>query len=167
MMNDNELKPLNRETIEEWIETLDNHGMPDWIQQHMALYREDPEKGHLWDARDYGGFRDTPCLLLTTVGRKSGKPFTLPLLYGRDGDRCVIVGSKGGAPEHPAWYLNLAANPRVQVQVASDRFVATARTITGPQRDRLWIMMTGVYPPLASYQQCTDRLIPVVVLERA
>jgi deazaflavin-dependent oxidoreductase (nitroreductase family) len=139
---------------------------PQWIVDHLRLYEESPEKGHLWDATAPGGHPDTPTLLLTTTGRKSGKQLTMPLIYGKDGDRYVIVASKGGDPKHPAWYLNLQDNPQVHVQVVRDKFTATARTAKGEERARLWKMMTAIYPPYPSYQQKTDREIPVVVLEK-
>jgi deazaflavin-dependent oxidoreductase (nitroreductase family) len=140
--------------------------LPEWIVQHLDEYERDPEKGHLWDARPFGGHDKTPCLLLTTRGRKTGRLLTLPLIYGRDGDDVVIVGSKGGAAENPAWMNNLLANPNVGVQVVADRYLATARVSSGAERARLWEMMVGVYPPYRDYQSRTQREIPVVVLTR-
>jgi proline iminopeptidase len=104
-------------------------------------------------------------LLLETLGRKSGRPLLLPLIYGRTPSGYAVVASKGGAPSHPAWYLNLAAHPEVQVQVEAERFRARARTVTGEERSRLWQQMTGIYPPYDDYQARTRREIPVVVLE--
>jgi deazaflavin-dependent oxidoreductase (nitroreductase family) len=157
---------IERNRIEGWLETLGEHKLPAWIGEHLQRYRESGEKGHLWDARDYGGYVDTTTLLLTTKGRKSGRPITLPLIYGKDGSKQVIVGSKGGAPGHPSWYLNLQANPQdVSIQVANDKFRVVPRTTAGDERQRLWAMMMEVYPPLAGYQGATDREIPVVVLE--
>jgi len=140
--------------------------VPKWIAKHLQQYAESPEEGHLWDATAAGGHAKTPTLLLTTTGRKSGRQLTMPLIYGKDGDRYVIVASKGGAVQHPAWYLNLQSNPRVDVQVIRDKFPAVARTVTGEERERLWKMMSAIYPPYPSYQQRTAREIPVVVLER-
>ena len=140
--------------------------LPQIIADHLRQYQQSPREGHLWDARAAGGYADTPTLLLTTVGRKSGKQLTMPLIYGKDAERYVVVASKGGAPQHPAWYLNLASNPQVEVQVADEKFSATARTATGAERQRLWDLMSKVYPPYPSYQERTDREIPVVVLER-
>ena len=99
-------------------------------------------------------------------GRKSGETLTLPLIYGKAGKDHVVIASKGGAPAHPAWYLNLAAQPEVGVQVKADRFTARARTATGAERAALWQMMVGVYHPYEKYQAATEREIPVVVLER-
>lgn len=142
------------------------HEPPQWIVDHLRLYAQSPEKGHLWNGTVVGGYANTPTLLLTTTGRKSGRQLTMPLIYGKDGDRYVIVASKGGDPKHPAWYLNLQANPQVHVQVVRDKFTVTARSATGEERARLWKMMSAIYPPYPSYQQKTDREIPVVVLER-
>jgi deazaflavin-dependent oxidoreductase (nitroreductase family) len=133
--------------------------LPSWIADHLRRYQAtDGADGHLWNG--------VPCLLLTTTGRKSGAALTLPLIYGRDGERVVIVASRGGAPDHPAWYKNLAANPRVRVQVAADKFAATARTAAGEERARLWRAMTAIWPAYDEYQAKTTREIPVVVLER-
>lgn len=141
--------------------------LPDWIQKHLRRYLEtDGEEGHLWDASLGGGSGMVPTLILTTTGRKSGKPLMLPLIYGEADGAYVVIASKGGAPAHPAWYLNLAANPEVQVQVKADRFQARARTVTGDERARLWDRMVGIYAPYTDYQKATKREIPVVKLER-
>lgn len=140
--------------------------LPGWIKDHLKRYIEsNGEDGHLWDASLGGGTGMVPTLLLTTTGRKSGEPLTLPLIYGRDGDAYVVVASKGGAPAHPAWYLNLAADPAVGVQVKAERFRARARTAAGDERARLWQQMVGIYAPYEKYQQMTEREIPVVVLD--
>lgn len=107
-----------------------------------------------------------PTLLLTTVGRKSGKDLQLPLIFGRAGADYVVVASKGGAPAHPAWYVNLAANPEVRVQVKAEKFKAHAHTAEGAERAKLWPMMVDIYGPYADYQKKTDRQIPIVVLKR-
>jgi deazaflavin-dependent oxidoreductase (nitroreductase family) len=106
-------------------------------------------------------------LLLTTKGRKSGQPRTTPLIYARDGDRYVIVASKGGAPQHPGWYENLSREPSVELQVKDEVFPARAQVATGAERDRLWRKANEVWSHYDSYQEKTDREIPVVVLERA
>jgi deazaflavin-dependent oxidoreductase (nitroreductase family) len=90
----------------------------------------------------------------------------LPLIYGTHGDHQVIVGSKGGNPRHPGWYLNLVAEPAVEVQVGADRFSARARTASGEERAALWDKMAEIWPPYNEYQAKTEREIPVVVLER-
>jgi deazaflavin-dependent oxidoreductase (nitroreductase family) len=120
----------------------------------------------LWDATLGGGKGFVPCLLLTTIGRKSGKALTLPLIFGHFGEDYVIVASKGGAPAHPAWYLNLQANPQVHLQVKADKFAARARTAQGEERAKLWPKMVEIYGPYADYQTKTAREIPVVVMNR-
>jgi deazaflavin-dependent oxidoreductase (nitroreductase family) len=102
-------------------------------------------------------------LLLTVRGRKSGKLRTTPLLYGRDGENYVIVASKGGDPRHPAWYLNLRGG-EADIQVGKEHVHVHARDAEGEERERLWTMMVGLYPPYADYQAKTTRRIPVVVL---
>jgi proline iminopeptidase len=90
----------------------------------------------------------------------------MPLIYGKTDKGYVVVASKGGAPQHPGWYLNLVAHPEVEVQVVAERFRAKARTATGEERVELWKKMALIYPPYNAYQAKTDREIPVVVLER-
>jgi len=142
-------------------------GMPDWIAEHIRLYRKDPEKAHLWDASLGGGQGLLTTLLLTSTGRKSGKPRSLPLIYQKDGDRYVVIASKGGAPDHPSWYKNLVDHPACHVQVAKDKFDAVARTAQGEERERLWQTMAKAYPPYDDYQEAAGgREIPVVILER-
>jgi deazaflavin-dependent oxidoreductase (nitroreductase family) len=104
-------------------------------------------------------------LLLTTIGRRSGKPHTVPLLYIEDGDRFVVIASFGGRQDHPAWYLNLTANPNVEVQVRNRRFPAIATTASREDRSRLWPQITETYRGYAAYQKRTDRTIPVVFLD--
>jgi deazaflavin-dependent oxidoreductase (nitroreductase family) len=91
---------------------------------------------------------------------------TTPLIFVTNGDDPVVIASKGGAPEHPDWYLNLAADPHVQVQVKADIFDAVARVAQGPERERLWNEALKAWPQYADYQRATEREIPVVVLER-
>ena len=141
--------------------------LPKWIADHMQRYIEtDGADGHMWDSAPVGGPGPIPTLLLTTTGRRSGKSLVMPLIYGEANGAYVVIASKGGAPKHPAWYLNLAANTEVDVQVIADRFRAKARTATGDERTNLWKMMREIYPPYDEYQGKTDREIPVIVLER-
>jgi deazaflavin-dependent oxidoreductase (nitroreductase family) len=113
-----------------------------------------------------GIFKDAPLLLLTTTGAKSGKRRTSPLAYTRDGDRLVIIASKGGAPTNPDWFHNVVANPDVTVELGGETFPARAQVVTGPERDRLYDQMAAQMPNFAEYQKQTTRRIPVVVLER-
>lgn len=128
-------------------------------QEHVERYQAtDGEEGHDW-------LKGTTTLLLTTTGRKSGTQYTTPLIYALDGRNPVIVASQGGSPDNPDWYLNLVANPEVEAQIKGDTFRAHARTAQGDERERLWKLMTAVWPDYDAYQQKTDRQIPVVVLE--
>jgi deazaflavin-dependent oxidoreductase (nitroreductase family) len=128
--------------------------------EHVRVYREtDGEVGYDWK-------EGSPILLITHAGRRTGREYTNPLIFGRDGEDLVLVASQGGAPRHPDWYLNLVANPDVGVQVKADRFRAVARTAEGEERERLWRMMNGIWRHYDSYQERTTRKIPVVVLER-
>jgi deazaflavin-dependent oxidoreductase (nitroreductase family) len=139
--------------------------LPGWIKNHLARYiATDGADGYLWDASVGGGKGLVPTLLLTTVGRKSGTALTLPLIFGRSGLDYVVVASKGGAPAHPAWYLNLQANPEVRVQVKAEKFTARAHTADSGERAMLWPKMLEIYGPYAQYQTKTDREIPVVIL---
>jgi deazaflavin-dependent oxidoreductase (nitroreductase family) len=141
--------------------------LPDWIKNHIDRYiATDGEDGYLWDATLGGGKGMIPTLLLTTVGRKSGRELTLPLIFGMSGPEYVVVASKGGAPAHPAWYLNLEANPTVKVQVKADKFTAQARTANAQEHAALWPRMVEIYGPYTDYQKKTDRQIPLVLLKR-
>lgn len=111
---------------------------------------------------DYYGF---PTLLLTTTGRRSGKRFRTPLIYGRDGDSYVLVGSNGAKPRHPDWYANLLATPAAEIQVKAEHRQVTARMAGPGERDRLWELMAGIFPQYRKYAEQTDRTIPVVVLD--
>lgn len=142
--------------------------LPKWIGDHLRRYVEsNGADGHMWDSAPVGGPGPIPTLLLTTRGRRSGQSIVMPLIYGEADGRYVVVASKGGAPNHPGWYLNLVAQPTVEVQVLADRFRAKARTVTGEERARLWEKMAVIYPPYNAYQAKTSREIPVVILERA
>jgi deazaflavin-dependent oxidoreductase (nitroreductase family) len=132
-----------------------------WVARHIRRYLEsDGAKGHEWRPGVY-------TLLLTTRGRRSGRWRRTALIYGRDGDRYLVVASSGGSARHPAWYLNLTAHPEVEVQVGAERFPATARTAGPDEKPRLWDLMTSIWPAYAGYQRKTRRDIPVVILERA
>ena len=127
--------------------------------EHIRVYRETGgARGHDW--------RGGTILLLTTQGRRSGEPRTTPLLYRSDGERWVIVASKGGAPQHPSWFENLQANPDAEIQVKADLVPVRATVAQGAERDRLWSLMTEDWPAYDDYQARTEREIPVVVLAR-
>jgi deazaflavin-dependent oxidoreductase (nitroreductase family) len=111
--------------------------------------------------------RGAPVCLVTVVGRKSGEPHTIPLLYLRDGDDVLIVASKGGMSKHPVWYLNLVANPRCEVEVGRDRRPMVARRVSAEEKAALWPRLCEMYPDYAGYQARTTRDIPVVRLSPA
>ena len=113
-----------------------------------------------------GMFEGTPLLLLTTTGAKSGQPRTSPLIYVTDGDRLVIIASKGGAATHPDWYHNIVANPEVTVALGTEKFPARAEIAAEPERTRLFNAVMEFWPPLRQYEQNTKRTMPVIILNR-
>lgn len=113
-----------------------------------------------------GQFADTPLLLLHTTGAKSGLEHVNPVAYVTDGDRYVVVASKGGAPTNPDWYHNLVANPEVSVEVGTEQFQALATVAEEPERTQLFEKMATRNPGFAEYQRNTTRIIPVVILTR-
>ena len=121
--------------------------MPKWIKDHVGLYLSEPEKAHLWDSTIGGGPGPLPTLLLIARGAKSGKLRPLPLLYQEIDGKYVVIGSKGGAPTHPGWYVNLKANPECEILVGAKRMRARARTASGDERTRGWHKMAAMYPP--------------------
>jgi deazaflavin-dependent oxidoreductase (nitroreductase family) len=131
--------------------------MTAFIALNVWLYR-------LSGGRVMGSMGSAPILLLTTTGRKSGRPCTVPLLYLKDDARFVLVASLAGAPRHPSWYLNLEANPSVAVQVRSQRFSSIARRASAQEKARLWPRLVAMYPQYADYQKRTTRDIPVVIV---
>ncbi len=108
--------------------------------------------------------RGRTVLLLHTIGAKSGKEHVNPVAHTRDGDRYVIIASKGGAPTNPDWYHNIIANPFVNVEVGTEKFQAKATVVEEPERTRLYDQMAAVMPGFAEYRQKTTRVIPVIVL---
>jgi deazaflavin-dependent oxidoreductase (nitroreductase family) len=130
-----------------------------WVARHIHRYvQTEGRKGHQW--------RGVHTLLLTTRGRKTEKLRRTALIYGRDCDRYLVVASNGGAKRHPSWYLNLADNPEVEVQVGAETFAARALTASPEERSELWRAMASIWPEYNRYQAKTERDIPVVILER-
>lgn len=128
--------------------------------EHVRLYRETGGAvGHEWSG--------VHTLVLTTTGRKSGEARSSAMIYGESDGAYIVVASQGGAPTHPNWYLNLVAHPNVELQVGPERFPARARTAEGDERERLWKVMTSIWPNFDVYQTRTERRIPVVVLARS
>lgn len=131
-----------------------------WVNKHIQEYvASNGERGQFQKGMP-------PSLLLTTTGRKTGVLHRTGLFYEEDDGRYIIVASKGGADDHPAWYLNLVANPEVELQVGPEIFPARARVAEGEERERLWTLMCASFPTYESFQEKTTRKIPVVVLER-
>lgn len=129
------------------------------VANHVKAYVDsNGANGHI--------FRGNPTLLLTTRGRKSGLLRRQALIYGQDGERYVVVASRRGADMHPAWYLNLLAEPIIQLQVGAEQFLATARVATVDETPQLWTMMVEVYPKFVRYQEKTTREFPIVIFER-
>jgi deazaflavin-dependent oxidoreductase (nitroreductase family) len=135
--------------------------MTDWNDFNRNVIDEFRQTG----GKVSGMFEGAPMILVTHTGAKSGKTYTTPLVYTRDGDDYVIIASKGGAPEHPQWFRNLVANPDVTIEVGNDRFAARARVTEGDERARLFRAQADLMPNFDDYAKATTREIPVVVLE--
>jgi deazaflavin-dependent oxidoreductase (nitroreductase family) len=114
-----------------------------------------------------GQMAESPMIIITHKGAKSGTTYTSPLVYSKDGDRYVIIASKAGAPKNPSWYHNLVAHPEVTVEIGTEKFKAKATEAKGAERDRLFEAQAKMMPQFNEYQKKTARKIPVIVLERA
>ena len=126
-------------------------------EEHVRVYQETGgEVGYLWNG--------VPTLLLTVTGRRSGRRLTSALIFARDGENFLVVASKGGAPKHPLWYVNLQQEPRADIQVKDRKMSVLSRTATKEEKTRLWKILTDTWPNYDVYQSRTDRDIPVVVL---
>lgn len=139
-----------------------------YISEHLRIYLEtDGEQGHVLDltGKEPGAGPNTTTLLLQTIGRKSGRVLTVPLIYDKVGEEFVIIASKGGAEQHPAWYLNLVERPEVRFQVGRNKYQGTWRVIEGKERGPVWEQLAEFYPPYHAYQKRTDRIIPVIALK--
>jgi deazaflavin-dependent oxidoreductase (nitroreductase family) len=132
--------------------------MSDWNQQVIEEFRAN-------DGR-VQSFGHQPLLLLTHRGARTGTERTNPLAYFPDGDRYVIVASKGGAPTNPDWYFNLKANPDASVELGTESFDVHATEVAPEERPRLWQLVTTRNPAFAEYETKTDRTIPLFVLDR-
>ncbi|MFG1990171.1 nitroreductase family deazaflavin-dependent oxidoreductase [Actinoplanes sp. NPDC048988] len=135
---------------------IDLHGDPH-VERYLATNGED---GFHWR-------NGTEILILFTRGRKSGHERTHALIFREHGGDYLVVASKGGTDAPPAWFVNLQADPHVEVQIKGDRFPARARVATPEEKPEMWAKMAEVWPDYNEYQKKTDREIPVVVLERA
>ncbi|MEV7679796.1 nitroreductase family deazaflavin-dependent oxidoreductase [Streptomyces sp. NPDC088341] len=130
-----------------------------WVAEQARTYEES-------DGARGTTIQGVPCLLLDYRGRRTGQLRRTVLIYGRDGDDYLLVASKGGADEHPLWYLNLEANPDVRLRVGAERFAARAETLSAREKARVWPGLVELFPPYEEYQKKTDRDIPVVRLTR-
>ena len=135
---------------------IELHGPP-----HVERYLEtNGEDGYHWR-------NGTTILILFTTGRRSGERRSHALIFREHGGAYLVVASNGGADAPPAWFVNLSADPNVEVQIKGDRFRATARVATPAEKPEMWAKMVEAWPDYDAYQRKTDREIPVVVLERA
>lgn len=136
-----------------------------WKEEHLSMYlRSGGAAGHIVDVSDIGGHKFTTTLLLRLVGRKSGQTRITPLIYGDMGGEVIIVASKGGADQHPAWYLNIKDSKEICFQIATQAFRGPWREPQGAERAKVWEFMVGVFPPYKNYQASTAREIPLVML---
>ncbi|SCW68734.1 deazaflavin-dependent oxidoreductase, nitroreductase family [Sphingobium faniae] len=140
--------------------------MMKWQDEHLGQYlTSGGREGHLFDFGPVNGSGIMPNCLIRHVGRKSGHRRVSPLIYGMVNGEIVLCASKGGAPTHPAWYLNIAAADRVDVQIGTQAYQANRREPEDAERQTVWDVMVAIYPPYAEYQEKTDRLIPLVLLK--
>lgn len=138
----------------------------DWVVEHRENYlRSGGAQGHIMDLTAVGGRPFATHCLIKYMGRKSGKTYITPLCYGDIGGEVVIIGSKGGADHHPAWYLNLRESPAVDFQVAAQAFRATWREPEGAEREKVWNFMVDNFPFYADYQASTERQLPVIMMK--
>lgn len=138
----------------------------DWITEHRDAYLQSGgTQGHIMDITAVGGHSFTTHCLIKYTGRKSGKVFITPLIYGDIGGEVVIVASKGGSDHHPAWYLNIRDADAVEFQIGTQAFRATWREPDGAERQKVWDFMVDVFPAYANYQASTDRQIPLVMMK--
>ncbi len=134
------------------------------IKAHIKQYLTDPKAAHIWDASALGAGGPVTTLLITTIGRKSGEPRHVPLLYVDNDGTYLIMGSKGGNAEHPLWYMNLLETPECEIRVGEFHTRATSRTLSGEERAKAWEKVVAGHPVYAKYQARADREIPVVEL---
>lgn len=138
----------------------------DWMTEHLTTYLESGgARGHILDLSSVGGRELTTHCLIRYAGRNSGRSYVTPLIYGIVGGEIVVVASKGGADEHPQWYLNIVASETIGVQIATQAFEATWREPEGTERHEVWEYMCHLYPPYIAYQRSTTRHIPLVMLQ--
>jgi deazaflavin-dependent oxidoreductase (nitroreductase family) len=138
----------------------------DFMVEHREAYlRSGGAQGHILDLTPVGGHPFSTHCMIRYTGRKSGKIYITPLIYGDIGGEVVIVASKGGADEHPAWYLNIRDSDHVEFQVATQAFRGSWREPQGAEREKVWAFMVDQFPSYAKYQASTDREIPLVMMK--
>jgi deazaflavin-dependent oxidoreductase (nitroreductase family) len=138
---------------------------PEWVPGHIETYLNNPEAAHLWDASGVGVKAMLPTLLLITKGRKTGEPRYAPMLYKEVDDGFVVIASKGGYPDHPAWFTNLMAAGEAEIRVAARTFKVRPRVTEGEEKAKLWALLNEGYGEFDTYQaRAKDREIPVVML---
>jgi deazaflavin-dependent oxidoreductase (nitroreductase family) len=138
----------------------------DWVTDHRDMYLQSGgTQGHIMDITPVGGHAFTTHCLIRYHGRKSGKTFITPLIYGDIGGEVVIVASKGGADTHPAWYLNILDSKELEFQIATQCFRASWREPKGAEREKVWKFMVDVFPSYTNYQASTSREIPLVMMK--
>lgn len=138
----------------------------DWMVEHRTMYIEsNGQKGHIMDLTAVGAHNLGSHCLIKYTGRKSGKVFITPLCYGMIGGEVVIVASKGGADQHPAWYLNIRDVEQFDIQIGGQAFRVSWREPQGSEREKIWQFMVDCYPFYADYQASTKREIPLVVMK--
>jgi deazaflavin-dependent oxidoreductase (nitroreductase family) len=144
-----------------------------WIRNSrlLALLMKYFARAHIWVYQRTNGRLGAkllwfPAALITTTGRKTGQQRTTPTLYLRDGDRVVLPASFGGRADHPGWYRNLKADPKVHVQIRDERLDLVARDATEDERKCYWPKLIKIYPPYRGYREAADRVIPLVVCEK-
>jgi deazaflavin-dependent oxidoreductase (nitroreductase family) len=138
----------------------------DWSVEHREMYLQSGGvRGHIMDITAVGGHAFTPHCLVKYTGRKSGKIFITPLIYGDIGGEVVVVASKGGADQHPAWYLNIREASEIEFQVGTQAFRTSWREPADEERAKVWNFMVDIFPSYAAYQSSTERLIPLVMMK--
>ena len=138
----------------------------DWVVEHREMYlRSGGAQGHIMDITAVGGHSFATHCLIKYRGRKSGKIFITPLCYADIGGEVVVCGSKGGADQHPAWYLNIKDSPEIEFQVATQAFRATWREPAGAEREKVWAFMQDCFPFYTTYQKSTERVLPLVMMK--
>jgi deazaflavin-dependent oxidoreductase (nitroreductase family) len=142
--------------------------MSAWLAEHKQRYLSSGGRdGHIEDLAAMGALAFTPHCLIRYKGRKSGKTYINPLIYGAIGGEVVIVASKGGADQHPGWYFNIKDQPEIEFQIGTQAFRGTLREPVGEERERVWEFMAANFPPYRSYQASTKRQIPLVMMRPA